>query len=138
MASEWETLVQDPTKEQLEQINQSYLLHVKPIFKEKCLDCHGVGREKPWYYILPGVRSLMDRDIEEAKEHMDMSKDFPFIGHGTAKDDLEAILTTIKDESMPPLQYRLIHWSSMLTFSEKKIVEQWVQQSIQSLKGETL
>lgn len=122
------------TKEQLSAINSTYLTTVKPIFKQKCLDCHGSGNKMPWYFSIPGPRQLMNRDIQEAKEHLDMSNDFPFMGHGSSpKEDLEEIKKVIEEDSMPPWQYKMIHWNSSLTEGEKKSVLGWVVKSTKIL-----
>ena len=78
---------------------------------------------------------MMNHDIEEAKEHMDMTKGFPFAGHGTPKEDLEALKETVKLSSMPPWQYKLMHWDSGLTSEEKKIVNQWINESLNKLSN---
>lgn len=132
----FEVVAKKPTKKPIFEINALYVKNVKPIFKAKCLDCHGVGKEKPWYFSIPGPRQLMLHDINEAKEHMNMSEDFPFEGHGALEDDLDAIERTIKENSMPPWQYKLVHWSSSPTELEKKIILDWIKKSHNILKGE--
>lgn len=121
------------SEETLRKINEIFISEIVPIFKSKCLDCHGTGNEKPWYYIVPGIKQMMDHDISEAKEHMDMSDGFPFRGHGTPIEDLESLRDTLNEESMPPWQYKVINWDSNLTEKEKKIVYQWINKSINSL-----
>jgi hypothetical protein len=78
---------------------------------------------------------MMNHDMEEAKEHLDMTKGFPFAGHGTPKKDLEALKETVKEDSMPPWQYKLMHWDSVLTSGEKKIVNQWINESLNKLSN---
>ncbi|MBN22437.1 MAG: hypothetical protein CL678_14230 [Bdellovibrionaceae bacterium] len=121
----FEIVSEGPSKAQLEQINQSYLKSVKPIFQKKCFDCHGGTTHFPWYYAIPGVKGMIDDDITEAKKHMDMSEDFPFQGHGAPIDDLKAISKTINEGTMPPFRYWMIHWNSRLTEGEKKAVLEW-------------
>ena len=116
------------------EINEQYLKNIKPIFRKKCLDCHGKSNLKPWYYAVPGAKQFIDHDIEEAKEHMDMSNNFPFGGHGEPVEDLEEIREVIEEESMPPWQYKLMHWSSTLTKSEKDIIKKWITISLTKLK----
>ena len=123
------------SKEDLELNALEYEKSVKPVFQKKCYDCHGSGNEKPWYYVVPGAKQLMNSDMAEAKEHMDMTKGFPFAGHGTPKEDLEALKETVKLSSMPPWQYKLMHWDSGLTSEEKKIVNQWINESLNKLSN---
>ena len=114
-------------------INKNYQSRPKSIFKEKCIDCHGTPEAYPWYYKVPGIKQIMDYDIREAKEHLDMSNDFPFGGHGTPQSDLKELRKTVKNDSMPPLQYWIFHPSSRLNDDEKEIILQWIDQSINRL-----
>ena len=106
---------------------------IKPIFKKSCFDCHGVIKKYPWYYKIPGVKHYIDYDISESKKHLDLTEDFPFISHATPLEDLNAILKTIKEGSMPPFRYWIMHKNSRLTEKEKNIVEEWVKKSIEVL-----
>ncbi len=117
----------------LRQISESYTRSVKSIFDQKCLDCHGGRSVRPWYYQVPGIRQVMDSDIAEATEHLDMSKGFPFGGHGSSVEDLEAISNVVKDGSMPPFSYRLMHPGSSVKGAEKDAVLEWVEASQKQL-----
>lgn len=116
-----------------QEINITYTQNVKPIFEKKCFDCHGKIEKYPWYYKLPGIKQLMDSDIKEAKKHLDMSKDFPFISHETPLKDLKSLREVIEENDMPPFQYVLGHWDSRLTKEEKKKLYQWVEDSLKKL-----
>ena len=98
----------------IKQINLSYQKQVKPIFEKKCFDCHGTITDFPWYYNIPGIKQLMDHDIAEAKEHMDMTNDFPFGGHGSPVSDLNSLRESIVNGTMPILMYRLTHPDSKI------------------------
>lgn len=107
------------------EINKRYVEQVKPIFMEKCGDCHSSQIHYPWYHAVPGIGQLIDHDHNEAMKHMDISSDFPFRGHGSPREDLRAIQESLKKDSMPPFRYRLLHWKSKLTAEEKKVVTDW-------------
>jgi hypothetical protein len=132
-------IVENPDKEkfahgELAQINVAYVSRVKPILAKGCGDCHTGQTVYPWYYVLPGIKQLIDHDVEEAKEHLDMSQDFPFEGHGDAVDDLKALRRTIKENSMPPISYRWMHQDVALSEAEKRIVVEWVEESLQTIR----
>jgi hypothetical protein len=120
--------------EQSRQINVEYLTSIKPIFRKSCFDCHSSTTHYPWYNALPGIRQLIASDIEEAKKHMDMTGDFPFPGHGTMAEDLEAIRKAIEKGDMPPFRYWILHKNTKLTESEKKQVLGWANRGLQLLK----
>lgn len=113
----------------LQEINQRYLKSIKPIFQAKCFDCHSTKTHYPWYHSIPGIKQLIDNDIKEGLEHVDMTNDFPFKGHGSPKEDLEAIKETVQENSMPPLSYRLMHWGSELTKKDIETIRSWLRQS---------
>jgi hypothetical protein len=125
----------DMSQMHLDQTNQAYQKYVKVIFEKKCFDCHGSVTTFPWYYKIPGVKQLMDHDIKEAKEHLNMSNDFPFGGHGEPTSDLRSIKKSIEVNKMPPFMYRLTHPDSKLTEAERKIVFNWIDESIKQLEA---
>lgn len=124
------------SKAQLEAINQAYLKKIKPIFQMKCLDCHGTASSLPWYSKIPGPKGIIERDIREAHKHMDMDNDFPFGGHGSPQEDLYEIKEVVHDNSMPPFQYKLLHWRSGLTAEEKNKILNWIDESLAILDTE--
>ena len=115
-------------------INQEYLKTVKPIFQKSCFDCHGNTTVYPWYYKIPGVKQLIDSDIKESKKHLDFSKDFPFVSHETPIKDLDGIGKSIKNDSMPPFRYLIMHGNKKLTKDEVKQVDKWIKESKEMLK----
>ncbi len=117
----------------LQQVNEAYRASVRPIFVKSCFDCHSNQTRFPWYAGLPGAKQLIQSDIAEAKEHLDMSDDFPFKGHGTPIEDLEAIRNTVRDGSMPPWRYRALHWSARLDDYERATVVDWAETGLRTL-----
>ncbi|MBX9767429.1 MAG: heme-binding domain-containing protein [Bdellovibrionales bacterium] len=126
----------DETKQKmaLDEINASYLNDVKPIFENKCANCHSDHPRYPWYSSLPGVNQLITDDIKEAKTHLDISRDFPFQGHGSPETDLTAIKEAVDKGTMPPLRYRIMHWGSNIDPEEKEKIFDWVAKSQQKLQ----
>lgn len=118
----------------LAQVNERYFRSVKPIFHGKCFDCHSTSIHWPWYHSIPGIKQLLEKDAAEGRKHIDMSNDFPFEGHGSPLEDLDAIEKTVNDGTMPPWNYRLMHPSSTLTDSEKSTVLRWIEESREILK----
>lgn len=111
----------------LDRIKGRYIQEVKPIFKTKCFDCHATAERLPWYARIPGPKQLIRHDIRDARKHLDMRKDFPFGGHGSPLENLEAIEKTLADGSMPPLRYRIMHWDSVLSEEEKTRIRDWLE-----------
>ncbi|HET9237492.1 MAG TPA: heme-binding domain-containing protein [Oligoflexus sp.] len=59
---------------------------------------------------------------------------FPFKGHGSVSEDLTAIEEVVRDGSMPPVRYRVLHPGSSLTGVERERVTNWVEDSLKLLK----
>ena len=116
-------------------INSDYLETVKPIFKKSCFDCHSDQTRYPWYASIPGIKQLIESDIEEAKTHLDFSPNFPFKSHETPKKDLESIRDSIKEDRMPPWNYSIIHWENKFTDKEKKSIIDWTNKSLDLLNS---
>lgn len=121
----------------LTEINELYVERIKPIFEKKCFDCHSNETTYPWYYKLPGAKQLIDSDVEEAKKHLDMSKDFPFLGHGSPQEDLDAIEKVAKENSMPPFRYSIVNWDKGLNQDDRKMIREWTGTSIKLLQEAT-
>ncbi len=116
-------------KENLKIISQKYEQNIQAIFQQKCLDCHEGTGSFPWYHKLPLIGSLIQKDRDESVKHLNMSKGFPFGGHGTNLEDLEAIAESISENSMPPFRYRILHWNSSLNENEKSLILNWANDS---------
>lgn len=117
-------------------IAETYRKSIQPIFEKKCFDCHGNTTHYPWYYVIPGAKQLINHDVEEAKEHIDFSNGYPFSGHGSLIEDLQAIRETVEKKEMPPFLYRILHPKSALTSSEKDAITQWTNDSEKALRTE--
>lgn len=116
-------------------IQRGFDASVRPVFEQKCNACHANGAPLPWYGKVPGVGWIVNSDRDEAKEHLETSKGFPFGGHGTPLEDLSAIEEVARDASMPPRLYRFFHPSSQLTDQEKMILIQWSRAGQEALKS---
>ncbi len=122
------------SKEVFSEINKEYLKNIKPIFKNKCFDCHSDQTEYPWYFKLPLVSAMIQKDIDEAKEHLDFSKDYPFISHDTPIKDLKSILKVFEDKSMPPFKYTIMHGETKVTDQDTEVIRAWVEESLKKLE----
>jgi len=129
------TEAQKPSRN-LEEIRALYAEGVKLIFRKKCFDCHATAARLPWYAWISGPKQLIEWDMREAKEHLDMRHDFPFGGHGTPSEDLDALEEILTDGSMPPLRYRIMHSGMKLTSRESAVIGAWIKSSRSILGAE--
>ncbi len=122
---------------QLAEITRAYQLQIGRLFQRACADCHSGDTRYPWYFAVPGIRQWIKQDIEEAREHMEISNGFPFQSHATPIEDLAAVEKTVQDGIMPPFSYRLMHAGARLTQAEKQLIMEWARQGQQLLRQES-
>jgi hypothetical protein len=108
---------------------------VKPAFEHGCYDCHSDQTDYPWYHNIPGVKQLIESDIEEGREHLDFSGGFPF----KTKHRQTAILMDIKEEieegEMPPFLYRTMHWGRLIEDERRDSVFSFIDSALTLLGG---
>ncbi len=119
-------------------IIQNGLQNLQPLFQRACFDCHTDQTTFPWYYKLPLVKGLIDEDIKEARKHLDMSKGFPFLGHGTPLEDLNAIKEVLEKGEMPPFKYKMLHWNAGFSSEEIDSINVWINNSLKQISENSL
>ena len=99
---------------------------VRAILENKCADCHSERTKWPRYSRVAPASWLMERDVQDGREHFDMSRWQEF-----DRDEHVELLTKIAAEAhsgeMPPKQYVLIHRSAKLTPEEGDLVYAWAK-----------
>lgn len=126
--------MRETTVNKYSKINKEYIENIKPIFELKCFNCHSDKTKQYWYSNLPIISSIIKKDITEAKEHLDFSRDFPFISHETPQKDLKSILNAFEKRTMPPFKYKIMHSESKITQDDIEKVKIWVENSLIVLK----
>lgn len=117
------------------EITADYNLMIAPLFQRACADCHSGDTVYPWYATIPGIKQMIEQDIEEARKHIEISNGYPFQSHATSVEDLQAVENVIKEGSMPPLRYRLMHQSARLAEPEKQRIIEWAKRSRELLRA---
>jgi cytochrome c len=88
--------------------------NTKAVLVAKCADCHSSETRWPVYARIAPGSWLIERDIVDARKHMDLSqwKDMPAETQAlwAAK-----IVQEARSGDMPPLQYLVLHWDAKLS-----------------------
>ncbi len=113
-------------------INADYQ-SVKPIVEKSCFDCHSRFTKYPWYHKIPGIKGMLDDHIEEGREHLELSNDFPFTGKGNTLKLLEEIKEEIEEGEMPLFGYRMIHWGTAIEGAPRDSLFNWIDRSTQRI-----
>jgi hypothetical protein len=114
-------------------INENYQ-SVRHIFEYSCFDCHTTYTNYPWYHGIPGIKGMIDEDIEHGRSHLEMSGDFPFGGDDDQAHILEEIKEEIEEGAMPLRSYRLTHWGRLIEGEKRDTVFKWLDESLALLK----
>ncbi|MBX9939594.1 MAG: heme-binding domain-containing protein [Candidatus Obscuribacterales bacterium] len=82
------------------------------VLQNSCVDCHSADLTVyPVYYQLPAARTVIDRDIEIGRAALCLNRDQLRGTEPIAMADLMAIARTVNEGSMPPANYRALHWN---------------------------
>jgi hypothetical protein len=96
---------------------------VKTIIKRACYDCHSNETKWPWYAKVAPMSLLAVSDVNNGRKHLNFTEWEQYSGN--LEEIKLKIWQEIKDESMPPLQYRIIRGDGKLTQDEKSIIRNW-------------
>jgi len=91
----------------------------RKVLVDKCADCHSNATRWYFYSRVAPFSWLIERDVIEGREHLNLSNWAQLTPE--KRDLLESkILIETKKGEMPPLQYRLIHWSATVSADDIK------------------
>lgn len=96
---------------------------VKSILKKACYDCHSNETNWLWYTKVAPASFLIASDVKEGREHLNFSEWDRVKGKESKVK--EEIWEEIRDEKMPPWQYRIMHSEAKLSDEEKNILRNW-------------
>lgn len=97
--------------------------NVKTILKRACYDCHSNETNWAWYTKVAPVSFLIAKDVNDGRKHVNFSE----WGNYTNKTEKikEEIWEEVREEHMPPWQYKILHKEATLSMEEKEIIRNW-------------
>ncbi|HEY2000751.1 MAG TPA: heme-binding domain-containing protein [Acidobacteriaceae bacterium] len=99
---------------------------VRAILTAKCVDCHSAETPAPLYGRFAPVSWLMERDIVEARDAMNLSQWEKYSAE--QQEVLKAeIVSQAKAGTMPPVQYGVVHWKTLITDADVQVLTQWAR-----------
>jgi mono/diheme cytochrome c family protein len=76
-----------------------------------CMDCHSNETKWPWYSNIAPVSWLVQRDVDEGRDTLNLS---------TGTGEIDDMVDTIREGSMPPWFYKPLHSGARLSGQEKQ------------------
>ena len=94
-----------------------------------CVLCHTKNAEPPFYAHIPIIGTLIKHDMSEGLKHFDMGGIVNDLKKGIPTNEtiLAKIESTVSDASMPPFQFRFVHWSATISAPERQVILDWVK-----------
>ncbi len=116
-------------------ISKSFTLptEIQTIFKNSCYDCHSNNTNYPWYNKVQPISWLLENHIKKGKKELNFSE-FGSYSKRKQKNKLKSIKSQVIDDEMPMFTYTLIHKNAKLTESDKKLIKNWANQLMDSIK----
>lgn len=97
--------------------------NVKVIIKKACYNCHSNETNWVWYTKIAPVSFLTASDVHDGRKHLNFSDWNAY--SGKIEKVKEEIWDEVREENMPPWQYRIMHSNARLTQEEKDILRNW-------------
>jgi cytochrome c len=101
----------------------------------KCGNCHSERVEWPFYANFAPVSWLVERDVTEARSHMNLSQ-WDTYNSVDKEDLLSRLAAEVRTGEMPPRRYTAIHRDARLTPEEQNSLYEWARAERKQLKKE--
>ena len=104
-----------------------------------CVMCHSKEATQPFYAHVPIAGQLIKTDMEEGLKHFDITPTIEELkaGKNVNETALAKIEHSINDNSMPPLRFSIVHWTSALNKAKKQVLLDWIASERKKLNANT-
>lgn len=96
------------------------------LFERACQNCHSARTEWPWYSHVAPVSWLLARDVQQARQHMNLSR-----WQAYSSEDRLGLLgeigSAVRNRAMPVQRYLLLHPEARLTDTERQQIYEWTR-----------
>lgn len=97
---------------------------VKEILRKGCYDCHSNETNWAWYTKVAPLSWLTTSDVNKGRKKLNFS-DWGLMRASDQAKMKDEIWEEVREESMPPWQYRIMHPSTKLSIEEKNLIRNW-------------
>jgi cytochrome c len=109
--------------------------HVRALLERACQNCHSQQTKWPAYSYLPLVSWALERDVAEARRHMDLSR-WDRYSSEEKRDLLARIGTKVRNRQMPLRRYVLLHPEARLSESDIQAIYDWTKVQRRALRNQ--
>ena len=97
-----------------------------PALARVCGNCHSERTEWPLYSYLPGVSWALEKDVAEARAHLNLSRWSEYTAE-EKRDLLGRIAAEVRSHEMPPARYSLFHPDARLSEADIQAIGDWTR-----------
>jgi hypothetical protein len=102
---------------------------IDALLSRACYDCHSNETRWPWYSRIAPVSWLIARDVALGRKELNFSEWGSYYPQ-TRRRKLQWMDRVLRDRSMPPWAYRLMHPGARLTRAERAMLASWIESGI--------
>ena len=102
---------------------------IEVLLTRACYDCHSNETRWPWYSRVAPVSWLVARDVALGRKELNFSEWGSYYPQ-TRKRKLQWMGRVLRERSMPPWAYRLMHPGARLTAAERATLDRWIESEI--------
>jgi len=108
---------------------------LRDLVERKCGNCHSEVVDWPFYSRVAPVSWLLERDVLEAREHMNLSR-WGTYSSQEKSDLLSRLAAKARSGEMPPARYTAIHGDAKLLSKEQDSLYDWARAERRRLRTE--
>lgn len=109
---------------------------VRAMLAAKCGDCHSNRTRYPLYAHIAPVSWLLERDIHNARNHMNMTE-WQFMNIESRISVLTRMAAVVRSGEMPPGRYVMLHPGARLSPDEQQQIYDWARMERKRIRQET-
>ena len=107
---------------------------LREVVRHKCGNCHSEAVDWPFYAHVAPVSWLLERDVTEAREHMNLSR-WSTYSTEVKSDLLTRLAAEVRSAEMPPARYTALHRDSKLLPQERESLYEWARAERKRLRA---
>lgn len=102
---------------------------IEALLARACYDCHSNRTKWPWYSHVAPVSWRLARDVALGRKELNFSEWRSYYPQ-TRRRKLQWMGRVLRERSMPPWAYRLMHPGARLNGAERAMLDRWIDAGI--------
>ena len=104
------------------------------ILERSCQNCHSEKTEWPWYSYVAPVSWLIEKDVHDARSHMNLSR-WSEYSRERKQELLTRLAAAVRSRQMPPARYSRMHPGAKPSARDLEQIYEWARGERRRLKS---